>query len=63
MAILVPVNRNRGILTSLLTAYNLRTGEDYHIPAHARTERFKKSFSLSSVKLWNTLVPFDILTH
>jgi hypothetical protein len=33
-----------------ITAYNLRTGEDYHIP-HARTERFKKYFSVSSVKL------------
>jgi ribosomal protein L31 len=39
-------------INSLQSPY---TGEDYHIPAHARTERFKKSFSLSSVKLWNTL--------
>ena len=37
-----------------VSAYNLRTGDDYHIP-HARTECFKKSFSVSSVKLWNTL--------
>ena len=41
-----------------ITAYNLRTGEDYHVP-HARTERFKKSFSVSSIKLWNTL-PLDV---
>ena len=31
-----------------VTSYNLRTGEDYHIP-HGRTERFKKSFLVSSV--------------
>ena len=37
-----------------VSAYSLRTGDDYHIP-HPRTERFKKSFSVSSVKLWNTL--------
>ena len=31
-------------------AYNLRTGDITYIP-HARTERFNKSFSVSSVKL------------
>ena len=41
-----------------IAAYNLRTGEDYLIP-HARTERFKKSFSVSSIRLWNNL-PLDV---
>ena len=34
-----------------VSAYSLRTGDDYHIP-YARTEGFKKSFSVSSVKLF-----------
>jgi hypothetical protein len=46
-----------------ITAYNLRTGEDYHVP-HARTERFKKPFQFPQSN-FGTLchLTFVALTH
>ena len=46
-----------------IIAHNLRTGEDCHIP-HARTERFKKSFSVPQSN-FGTLchLTFAALTH